>query len=98
MATGPSNRNRKISLLSLMTSGMGTVWLRWTRTDGQLRSASGSGSAAFLLMPTQQDHRIEGPLFRIAIVRKLGGRVAAKAGPDAPRRCALVAKGGMVCG
>ena len=58
---------------------------------GQLRSASGSGSAAFLLMPTQQDHRIEDPLFRAAIVRRLGGRVAAKAGSDAPRHCALVA-------
>ena len=46
---------------------------------GQLRSASGSGSADFLLMPTQQDHRIEGPLFRVAVVRRLGGRVAAKA-------------------
>ena len=54
---------------------------------GQLRSASGSGSAAFLLMPTQQDHRIEDPLFRVAVVRRLGGRVAAKAGQDAPRHC-----------
>ena len=36
---------------------------------GQRRSASGSGSAAFLLMPTQQDHRIEDPLFRVAVVR-----------------------------
>ena len=42
----------------------------------QLRSASGSGSAAFLLMPTQQGHRIEDPLFRVAVVRKLGGRVS----------------------
>ena len=32
---------------------------------GQLRSASGSGSAAFLLRPTRQDHRIEDPLFRL---------------------------------
>ena len=57
---------------------------------GQLRSASWFGSAAFLLMPTQQDHRIEDPFFRVAVVRRLGGRVAAKAGPDAPRHCALV--------
>ena len=65
---------------------------------GQLLSASGSGSAAFLLMPTQQEHRIEDPLFRVAVVRRLGGRVAAKAGPDAPRHCALIAKDGIVCG
>ena len=65
---------------------------------GQLRSASGSGSVAFFLMPTQQDHRIEDPFFRIAVVRRLGGRVAAKAGPDAPRQCALVGKDGTVCG
>ena len=65
---------------------------------GQLRSASGSGSAAFLPMPTQQDHRIEDSLFRVAVVRMLGGRVAAKAGPDAPRHCALVGKDGTMCG
>ena len=65
---------------------------------GQLRSTSGSGSAAFLLMPTQQGHRIENPPFRVAVVRKLGGRVAAKAGPDAPRHCALVGRDGTVCG
>ena len=65
---------------------------------GQLRSASGSGSAAFLLMPTQQDHRIEDTLFRVAVVRRLGGWVAAKAGPDAPRHCAHVGKDGTVCG
>ena len=65
---------------------------------GQLQSASGSGSAAFLLMPTQRDHRIEDPLFRVAVVRRLGGRVAAKAGPDAPRHCALAGKNGTVCG
>ena len=65
---------------------------------GQLRSASGSGSAAFLLMPTQQYHRIEDPLFRVAVVRKLGGQVAPKADQDAPLHCALVAKDGTVCG
>ena len=65
---------------------------------GQLRSASGSGSAAFLLMPTQQDHRIEDPLFRVAVVRRLGGRVAPKGGLAAPRHCALVGKDGTVCG
>ena len=67
---------------------------------GQLWSASGSGSAAFLLMPTQQDHRIEDPLFRVAVVRRLGGRVAAKAGLDAPRHCALalVGRNGTVRG
>ena len=65
---------------------------------GQLRSASGSGSAAFLLMPTQQDHRIEDPLFRVAVVRRLGGRVAPKADHDAQPHCALVAADGTVCG
>ena len=65
---------------------------------GQLRSASGSGSAAFLLMPTQQDHRIEDPLFRVAVVRRLGGRVAPKADQDAQPHCALVAADGTVCG
>ena len=65
---------------------------------GQLRSASGSGSAAFLLMPTQQDHRIEGPLFRVAVVRRLGGRVAPKADQDVHPHCALVAADGTVCG
>ena len=38
---------------------------------GQLRSASGSGSAAFLLMLKQQDHRIEDPFFRVAVVGRL---------------------------
>ena len=33
MALGPSSLSRRISLVSLMTSDMGTVWLRWTRTD-----------------------------------------------------------------
>ena len=37
---------------------------------GQLWSASGSGSAAFLLMPTQQDHRIESPFF---VLQSSGG-------------------------
>ena len=47
-----------------------------------------------------KDHRIviEDPLFRVAVVRRLGGRVATKGGPAAPRHCALVGKGGTVCG
>ena len=53
---------------------------------------------AFLLMPAQQDHRIEDPLFRVAVVRRLGGWVAAKAGPGSPRHCALIGKDGTVCG
>ena len=49
-------------------------------------------------MPTQQDHRIEDPLFRVAVVRRLGGRVAPKADQDVNPHCALVAADGTVCG
>ena len=99
MATGLSSRSRKISLLlSFLTRYEDRLATLDEDGRGQLRSASGSGSAAFLRMPTQQDHRIEDPIFRIAVVRRLGGRVAAKAGPNAPRHCALVDKDGTVCG
>ena len=62
---------------------------------GQLRSASGSGSAAFLLMPTQQDHCIEDPLFRVAVVRRLGGWVVHRDGAGPQRYCALVGRNGV---
>lgn len=65
---------------------------------GQLRSASGPGAAAFLQMPTQQEHRIEDPLFRVAVVRRLGGRVALRAGVAAAGHCSLVGRDGAVCG
>ena len=54
----------------------------------RMRSASGAGSAAFLLLPKQQDHRVEDALFRVAVVRRLGGRVVPK-GDDLQPKCAL---------
>ena len=59
----------------------------------QLRSASGTGAAAFLMLPTQQNHHVEDTLFQVAVVRRLGGRVTPKGGWMAPR-CALVNAGG----
>ena len=52
---------------------------------GQLRSASGTGAAAFLMLPTQQNHHVEDSLLRVAVVRRLGGRVVPKGGPAGPR-------------
>ena len=55
---------------------------------GQLRSASGPGAASFLTLPTQQNHYVEDSLFRVAVVRRLGGRVLPKTDRHAPH-CAL---------
>ena len=55
---------------------------------GQLRSASGPGAASFLTLPTQQNHYVEDTLFRVAVVRRLGGRILPKDDRHAPH-CAL---------
>ena len=56
---------------------------------GQLRSASGPGSASFLALPTQQNHVVEDSLLLVAVVRRLGGRVIPKDDKHAPH-CALL--------
>ena len=61
----------------------------------RLRSASGSGSSSYLLLPTQQDHHVEDYLFRAAVAKRLGGTVKPK--DEANRTCSLHGRDGR-CG
>ena len=64
---------------------------------GRIRSASGAGSASFMMLPTQQDHNVESNLFRAAVAKRLGGRVEPKAQGTAQPVCCLISREGR-CG
>ena len=63
---------------------------------GQLRSASGPGSASFFTLPTRQNTFVEDSLLRAAVVRRLGGRVIPKDDKHAQRRALVGGEGGVV--
>jgi hypothetical protein len=58
-----------------------------------LRSASGPGASAFLMLPTQQDHHVEDSLFRAAVARRMGARVCPKDSAGAAT-CSLISRNG----